>query len=185
MHFSIVQISMSHHLPVSQPVMSQLLQAWRCRDVESNMPMPDAKSNAFQPVNSPLRDSNPPVNSSVPSMGMLRQQQQQQVCSRGQKACGRACRYLDMLRLVEEARVANAVIFCTVQGGAGEAGELQGFLERSHIPFTGSAWQACQLCIDKVSMPIMQWAPRFGDSSMYQWQALIAQDGQGTGASCS
>ena len=103
----------------------------------------------------------------------------------GLEACGRACRYLDMLRLVEEARVANAVIFCTVQGGAGEAGELQGFLERSHIPFTGSAWQACQLCIDKVSMPIMQWAPRFGDSSMYQWQALIAQDGQGTGASCS
>ncbi|KAK9863593.1 hypothetical protein WJX84_006707 [Apatococcus fuscideae] len=58
-------------------------------------------------------------------------------------------RFLDMQRLAEEARAAKAVIFTTLQGGSGEAGELQGFLERSMIPFTGSAWQACQLCIDK------------------------------------
>ena len=57
-----------------------------------------------------------------------------------------------MQRLAEEARAAKAVIFTTLQGGSGEAGELQGFLERSLIPFTGSAWQACQLCIDKVCL---------------------------------
>ena len=60
------------------------------------------------------------------------------------------CRFLDIQRLAEEARAAKAVIFTTLQGGSGEAGELQGFLERSLVPFTGSAWQACQLCIDKV-----------------------------------
>jgi hypothetical protein len=48
----------------------------------------------------------------------------------------RLCRYMDLEAFVEEATVANAVVWLSLQG-SGVTGPLQQWLEDYHVPFVG------------------------------------------------
>ena len=47
-----------------------------------------------------------------------------------------SCRYMDLEAFVEEATVANAVVWLSLQG-SGVTGPLQQWLEDYHVPFVG------------------------------------------------
>jgi hypothetical protein len=52
------------------------------------------------------------------------------------------CRYMDLEAFVEEATVARAVVWLSLQGG-GASGQLQQWLEDYHVPFVGKLPEAC------------------------------------------
>ena len=54
-----------------------------------------------------------------------------------------------------EAHAAQAVVLLALHGGMGENGFVQAFLQGYRVPFTGPAWDAANIAIDKVTSPTM------------------------------
>ena len=57
---------------------------------------------------------------------------------------------MDLSSFAMEAEAAKAVVLLALHGGMGENGTVQAFLQGYGVPFTGPAWDAASVAIDKV-----------------------------------
>lgn len=59
---------------------------------------------------------------------------------------------MDLTNFALEAEAAQAVVLLALHGGMGENGTVQAFLQGYGVPFTGPAWDAASIAIDKVGL---------------------------------